>query len=353
MNKNNVEKIRFAAVSKTDLPNAAESSSRKGYVNWGKRNDFPNEVFRLYNECPTFSSIVATIRDYVLGDGIEFNSFRADGTVNRKGDTIDTLVSRIVIDKVIFGGYAIEVIRNKFDNIAELNWLDLRNVRVSEEDETVYISKGFSTGQRTDVYQYPIFNKDSKDRVSIYYDKGMNTRGIYPVADWIGCLKDLKIMSEISNYNLNNILNNFTPSVIFNFNNGSNLPDDVMDEIETKIYEKFVGTDTAGRFMLSFNDDREHGLDVERLPDDGLETKYAFLAENTLKNIYSAFRINPILLGYNQENIGFNNQEFESAFKLFNKTVIQPIQREITETISKRLGLDEPTFQPFTIKFND
>lgn len=349
----NTNKIRFATVAKTELPTFEETNSRKGYVNWGKRNDFPNELFSLYNQCPVLSSIVASIRDYVVGNGIEFDSFREDGTVNRKGDTIDTLVMRIVIDLVIFGGFAIEVKRNKFKKIAELNWIDTRNVRISEDGERVYVSKSFSTQKSGEIFEFPVFRPDSNDNTSILFEKGLNSRGVYPQPDWVGALKDVKILAEISNYNLNNILNNFTPSAIFNFNNGSNLPEDVMDEIETKIYEKFVGTDCAGRFMLSFNDDREHGLDVERLQDDGLETKYSFLAEQTMKNVYSAFRINPVLLGYNQENIGFNTQEFESAFQLFNKTVIQPIQRKISNVFGKKLKLDTPEFIPFSISFNN
>lgn len=344
-------KLRFSVIKKVDLPDNTEKYNKRDFVGWGEMNDFPQQVFAIYEASSIFTSIVGTMKDYILGDEID-STISIKDKVNRKGDTLLDLITKCVLDRAIFGGFAIQVIRNKFHEIAELNWLDMRNVRIDEEEETIYYNKKWDGGKKKPV-AYEIFKDDAKQPVSVFYYKGRNTRGVYPVPEWIGALKPLKITTEIDNYNLNNIINNFTPSAIVNFNNGDNLPEDVMDEIETKVYSKFVGSDAAGRIMISFNADKDHATEVTRLADDGLENKYTLLNENTNKNIYSAFRINPCLLGYNQENMGFNTQEFDSAFKLYNKTVIKPMQQELIDAFEKLFGKGCITIKPFTIKFDD
>lgn len=346
-----MDKLRFSVIKKVDLPDNTEKDIKKNFVSWGELNDFPQQVYKLYEGCSIFTSIVGAMKDFILGDGID-STIALQNKMNRKGDTLLDILTKCAIDRAIFGGFALQVIRNSFHEVAEINWLDMRYIRVDEDEEKVMYSKKWENNKRKPVV-YDMFKVDSKQPVSVYYYKGRMSRGVYPVPDWIGALKSIKVMTEIDNYNLNNITNNFTPSSLVNFNNGSNLSEDVMDEIETKIYEKFVGTDTAGRIMISFNDDKEHATTIERLADDGLENKYNLLTETTSKNIYSAFRINPCLLGYNQENMGFNTQEFDSAFKLYNKTVIQPIQAELIDAIEKLFGKGCMTIQPFTIKFDN
>ena len=351
-NEKNI-KLRFSTIAKTDLPNADEIRKKGGdVIQWGQFNDFPQQIYALYEACSMFTSIVGAIKVFTLGDGINFENVRFKDSVNRKGESIDDILTKCIIDRAIFGGFALEIIRNKFHDIAEINWLDMRYIRLNEDEDKIYYNKKWNQS-RTKAIEYKRYTKDSKEPVSVFYYKGRNSRGVYPVPEWIGALKSVKIMTEIDNYNLNNIINNFTPSAMINFNNGSNLSEDVMDEIETKVYEKFVGTEVAGRFMLSFNDDKEHATTIERIPDDGLENKYTLLKENTQKNIYSAFRINPCLLGFNQENMGFNTQEFEGAFKLYNKTVIQPMQKEFIDAFEKLFGKGCITISPFTLKFED
>jgi capsid portal protein len=73
----------------------------------------------------------------------------------------------------------------------------------------------------------------------------------------------------------------------------------------------------------------------------------------TRENIYAGFRINPVLTGLNKTNSGFTGQEFNEAFKLYNKTVIQPAQKEVIDAFEKIFGRGCMEIKPFTIKFDD
>ena len=346
-----MEKLKFIETAQAKAPEIAEvKRSGTDYVLWGENNMFPYELFNLYTKSSIMTSIVSTIKDYCLGDEVTNNT--GFDTVNRKGMDFDELLTKCFTDYAIFGGFAIQVIRTKsLDKIAELNWLDMRKVRTNKEEDTIYYCE-WDGRKRKQPIKLPKYISGAKQPNSVFYYKGLDTRGVYPIPSYIGGLTSIQTSSEISNYNLKNVLNNFTPSAIINFNNGQNLGEDEIDELENKVYEKFSGTSNAGKIVLSFNDDTEHATTIERLADDGLENKYLNLENSVMRDIYCAFRCNPILTGVNKENTGFSAQEYSEAQKLFNRTVIQPMQKVLINSFEKLFGNGCLEITPFNINFD-
>lgn len=327
-----------------------QTAKNAGYVKFGEMNNFPDYIYDLYTHSSQFNSIVDTMKDYIQGNGIVSNYPLK--VVNRKGLTFDDFVEKIIYDYLIFGGFAFQVTRNKLGDICELNWIDMRYVRTDEEEEKVYYSTEWGKGRRQPKV-YDRFTTGSKNPTSIFYYKGRRTREVYPVPMYIAALTSLEISTQIPDYHLNNLTNGFHPSAIVNFNNGSNLSEDVMDEIEDKIKEKFTGTKNATKIMLSFNDDTDHATTIERLADEGNVDIYNTLKDNVEKDIYSAFRINKLLMGDGSESTGFNKQAYLESFALYNKTVIQPIQKELEKVINGVLGDGALHFDKFTVDWSE
>lgn len=320
------------------------------YLKYGTDNLFPQYIYELYTHSSQFSSIIDTMKDYVQGNGIVTNTTMK--VVNRKGDTFDLFIEKLVIDYLLFGGFAFQVIRNKGHEICELNWLDFRYIRVNEDEDLVFYNKEWNNS-RVQAKVYDRYVNGSIQPNSVYYYKGRQTRNQYPEPCYIAALTSIEISTQIPDYHLNNLTNGFHPSAIVNFNNGSNLSDEVMDEIEEAIQEKFSGTKNASRILLSFNDDLTHKTTIERLPDDGSIDIYNSLKESTEKDIYTAFRMNKLLMGDGSESTGFNKQAYLESFALFNKTVIQPIQNEIEGVINGVLGDGALKFEKFSLDWGE
>lgn len=348
-------KLNFTTVvnDTKEIPEPIINYKSDGWLTWGTDNRYPNYLYNLYEHSSQFSSIAQTMKDYILGDEVVNHTNLS--TVNRKGENFNDLLEKLVMDYVIFGGFSFQVIRNKNGDIAELNYIDFRTARTNEDEDKVYINNSWKCnvakrGTQTKVYDR--FVVGAKQPNSVYYYKGHNTREVYPVPMYVAALTSLEISTQIANFHLKNILNNFTPNAIINFNSGSNLPDDVMAEAEEKVYEKFSGTDNAGNIMLSFNDDSEHATTVERLQDDGYDKKYETLSASVKADIYSAFRINEVLVGLNKDT-GFNKTEFSEAFTLYQKTVIKPIQQDFIDSLEKVFGGQCIEIKPFTVDWGD
>ena len=327
-----------------------QSAKNAPYIKYGANNDFPDYIFELYNNSSQFNSIVETMKNYILGNGVSSNFHLK--IVNRKGDSFENFIEKLIYDYLIFAGFSFQVTRNKLGNISELNWIDMRNVRTNEDEDKIYYSNEWSKNRRQPKV-YDRFTIGSQFPTSIFYYKGRRTRDVYPTPMYLAALTSLEISTQIPEYHLNNLTNGFHPSAIVNFCNGSNLSEDVMDEIEDSIKEKFTGVKNASKILLSFNDDMAHRTTIERLPDDGHVDIYNTLKDSVEKDIYTAFRINKLLMGNGEDSTGFNKQSYIESFALYQKTVIQPIQNEIEQVINGVLGEGALHFDEFTIDWSE
>lgn len=327
-----------------------QSAKNAPYIKYGANNDFPDYIFELYNNSSQFNSIVETMKNYILGNGVSSNFHLK--IVNRKGDSFENFIEKLIYDYLIFAGFSFQITRNKLGNISELNWIDMRNVRTNEDEDKIYYSTEWNKGRRVPKV-YDRFTIGSQFPTSIFYYKGRRTRDVYPTPIYLAALTSLEISTQIPEYHLNNLTNGFHPSAIVNFCNGSNLSEDVMDEIEDSIKEKFTGVKNASKILLSFNDDMAHRTTIERLPDDGHVDIYNTLKDSVEKDIYTAFRINKLLMGNGEDSTGFNKQAYIESFALYQKTVIQPIQTEIEQVINGVLGEGALHFDEFTIDWSE
>ena len=323
-----------------------QSAKNAPYVKYGANNDFPDYIFELYNNSSQFNSIVETMKNYILGSGISSNFHLK--IVNRKGDSFENFIEKLIYDYLIFGSFSFQVTRNKLGNISEVNWIDIRYARTNEDEDKIYYSTEWSKNRRQPKV-YDRFTIGSQFPTSIFYYKGRRTRDVYGVPMYLAALTSLEISTQIPEYHLNNLTNGFHPSCIVNFCNGSNLSEDVMDEIEDSIKEKFTGVKNASKILLSFNDDMAHRTTIERLPDDGHVDIYNTLKDSVEKDIYTAFRINKLLMGNGEDSTGFNKQAYLESFALYQKTVIQPIQTEIEQVINGVLGEGSLKFNKFEL----
>lgn len=354
MDKNRVNLSVFEQSATKVIPTFIERElNGKAYVNYGNDNRFPNYLWDLYLRSALLQSIVEGICNYTEGNGITYNAddviSRLREEANSDGEVLDDIIKKVTTDYIIFGGFAIQVIYNKLGEINELYWLDFRNIRTDKEMTKVYYSSDW-VRHANDYLTYNILRKDSDRKgTEVFYFKGHISRGVYPIPRYNGALSAIETSTEISKFHLNSILNNFSGNFIINFNNGQ--PDEeTQGIIEDKIKDKFTGADNAGKFLVTFNDSKDNGVSVERIQDDNFDKKYSTLREDTFKEIFISFRAIPQLFGYSLEGTGFNAQEFSDAFKLFYKTTIKPIQRDLKRSFDKIFRMkDSIDFIPFTV----
>ena len=330
----NIE-LKFATVTPHGIviPDVIDKKTSKKYINWGEDNKLPNYLWDNYLSCSNLQSIVNTISDFVIGEGVEDN-------FTQKG--FNDNIHKWVIDYILFGGFAVECIRNKVGVIVQANYVNVMNVRVDEELTTAYLSNNWGSWSGKNVIELPLYDESGKQPHFIYYFRGNITRNINPVPMYIASLKSIEILNNVKNFHLNNLNNGFTASTIINLNDG-NIKTRELAEIKKQLEEKFTGSSNAGKFILMNGGDKEHEATVVRLDADNFGDLYQALNESSVNDLFVAFRMNPMLVGVNVQT-GFSKEEFENAFALYNSTVITPIKNIFIKHFEK-LGI--------TISFKD
>ena len=330
--------VSFAAIDPVLVTNIRTSEEvtfpGRDIVFWGKRNDFPAYLAYLRKNAATLHSVIDGCVNYAIGDRIEVNPISKDWELNRFGETIRDFARCVFMDLFTFGGFAFEVIRNEGGNVCEVHSINLEDIRSNKENEVFFYSEDWSKrfGKKSDLI-IPKFMREGTDKSSLFFYKN-NRFQTYPECPFEGALIAAELERAIDEYHLNSMENGFTGSYIVNFNNG--VPEDeIKKEIEKKFNQKFSGHKNAGRILFSWNDSRETQTTLQKMEATDFADKYDALSKRSRQQIFTAFRANPNLFGIPTENLGFSKEEYEGAFKLFNRTVIQPAQRIFIEALQK------------------
>lgn len=356
---NNIEKakIQLSALNPYLQDNKVENVEKEisgvDFLAWGTDNRYSDYLFSLYTDCATLQSIVNGTVDFICGNEISCNSPRFEKIVNKNCETINDIIQRISTDYLIFGGFALQVIRNANGEISELYWVDFTKIRSDKKNEVFFYSEDWCKSYgRVKYIKYPKFNQDDSNPTSIFYYKGNKTRGTYPTPIYNAAISSCELEKKINQFHLSEINNNFLTSKIINFNSG--VPDDdLKNEIERNLNEKFSGAENAGRILISFNNNKDSETTVTDLTQDDFGERYDSLAKRSTSQIFTAFRATPNLFGLPTETTGFNQQEFAEAFKLYNRTAVKPIQKVIVDTFDKIFGVDGSiTIEPFNLEYD-
>ena len=351
-------KIYLAALDPFFVTNKVENVEKKisgkDFIIWGNNNAYPDYLYSLYTNVSTLQSVINGTADYIVGDDVICNVPNFQKYVNKNDESIRDIISRLAVDYLIFGGYAFQVIKNYVGQVSEIYWIDFAKLRSDKKNEILYYSDDWSKSYgRVKYITYPKFGKNDQNPTSIFYNKGTKTRTVYPLPIYNSAIIPCEIEKSINDFHLNEINNNFLSSKIINFNNG--VPDDnLKEEIEKNLNEKFSGKDNAGRIMISFNDNSENATTISDLATDNFADRYNTLAERSRSQIFTSFRATPNLFGLPTETTGFSEQEFNEAFKLYNRTVVQPIQKMIIDSFNKVFGYENSVeIAPFSLAKTD
>lgn len=345
--------VRFAALDPyidTRIVSAKETAAKGGeYINWGEGNRFPDYLLDLYNRATTLRSIINGCTDFAAGEGATLAPGilpHGENVVNLQGMTASELERQLAWDIYVYGGCAFQVIRDRAGRVVELYHLDMRFLRTNGDADVFYYSENWR--KRGQVVEYPAFMAAGTHPSSVVYVRNTHTQ-VYPAPLYGACLKACETEASIDTFHLNNINNNFVSSLFVNFNNGAP-EDEVKEEIERDFCDKFTGSHNGGRVGFSWNDNRANATTFDTFKIDDFGARYDALSKHCRQQIFTAFRAIPALFGINPENNGFSLEEYEQAFKLFNRTQVRPVQQRIREAVGKALGnLDALTVIPFTL----
>lgn len=336
----------------------------KDWVIWGFEktnrkwnNRYGDYLIWLYNSSAKNNAIINGKNTYIVGDGwsISERGLDLNDKIQAGGFKVGLESSKITrdisLDRIIFGGFATEAIPTKDGKKINMHHIDFSKIRVGktefiEEGEdkgktkpTKYFFTSDWTVQRPEnnpdwivFHDFPwdLEALDSDKRYIVYYKDYRPDLQEYPLPEYIGAIPYINADYEISNFTFNNVKNGFSAGYLVNFYNGDPSEDQKAD-IEKRWKQQKHGGDNAGDPILSFNEDKDSGVEVTPLPANGQDDRFLALNEQIRDEIYTGHNFNPTLIGLKNAT-GFNNNadELRVAGEMLQNTYVTK-QQEILE----------------------
>ena len=363
MTDTNKVPVAFAAIDPYIERNIVEptekSFSGSERVQWGRGDKYPVYILDLCATTPTLQSVISGCVDFIAGDDVRFKG-SASAKMNRYGRNPMQEVRVLARSQERLGGFAIEVVRGKDGKPLETFAHDASTIRSNKDNSVFWYSEKWGKNCDPKEVRLPLYlpkiteewaKMDETARAnaarSLVYVKNDPMR-TYPSPCFAAAVKAAETERGIDDYHLNALDSGFSASAIINFTNG--IPSDEQKaEIERDVNEKMGGHANAGRILLNFAPSKEQAAFIQTFRSEDFGEKYAALSKHCRQQLYTAFRANPNLFGIPTESLGFSSEEYESAFRLFNRTHVRPIQRAITDAYEFIFGEQVLEIVPFTL----
>ncbi len=323
---------------------ATEKETPKGWVTLGEANLFSNYLIELYYASPVHSALTMSISFMIAGKEIKSNNPAAQREIDRL--KLNTIRRPIALDAKMQGGYYLEVIWSvDRSTIAKINHLPYENCRLAVANDEdiipgIYYSKDWSdTRKKKNIPVFiPMYNPTTKaDEPSQVLFVGVMTPGsaYYPKPDYYSAINYIEITRDISEFYRAFLTNGMAPSYFLHMNNG--IPDPEEQMAIRRNWETMMGAKKAGKVVFTFNESADRAPRLDLVPMTDADKQWQELSVQSRENILAAHRVtSPLLFGIRDAGgLGSNADEMKSAYRIFNRNIIEPYQQIITDSLEE------------------
>ena len=341
---------KFAVVNLADnmIPQVTEDTkTRYAWVPFGVfgQDDFWDAIVMAYNDSTTNATSVNNLADLIFGKGLFTTNPDTQKAFERIIPQEET--KRVCFDLKLYGNSAYQVYWNDdHTKIVKMYHIPVQTLRAEKlYDNTrveyyYYCTDWKDQRKIKDKLKIPAFGTSNEKREILYIKDYSPNLYYYSLPDWVSALQFAIAEAELSNLHINTISNGFLPTLMINFNNGVPAPEE-RQTIEDLLYSKFTGTNNGGRFMVSFNDDKENQPTVTAIQSENLHERFKYIAEYAQDRILVGHKItSPLLFGIRTQNNGFssNSDEMMTAYSILQTMTIQPFQNLIINNLTTALS---------------
>ena len=331
------------------VPVMLENRSGK-FITYGFANEYPYYLLDNYRRSSKHNAIVNGKVNYIMGGGWQagekltveqqarFIKF-FDGLSST--EDLNDITEKLVLDLEIFNGFAVAVTWSKMGTIAKMEHIPFEKIRVDKDDKMFQVADWYNDDMMQlfpkigDIEKIPAFDPDNRLGKQLFYYR-VYAAGVkhYPLPEYIGGNAWIEADVQVANFHNNNLRNNFWGGYLINFNNGIPTPEEQGD-IERQIKRKFSGTDNAGRFVVTFNDDVAKAPTLEPLTPSDMDKQFEILNKAIQQEIFISHRVtNPMLFGVKTEGQLGGRNELVEAYELFKATYVNDRVRKVERMIN-------------------
>jgi hypothetical protein len=312
----------------------------EGYIEFGKKNDYPNYLVDLYNKSAKHNAIIKGKVNYITGNGFKIKEgvdpigeqFIAQAN---RVESLTEVLRKASIDIELFGGAYLQVIWSVTgENLAEVYHVDYTKIRTNADNTQFWYSENWEDRKyKREVFNG--FNSQLRQGTQIMYLKEYRPNlNAYALPGYFGALNYVESDIEISKHVLGNAQTGFSASKLITLPNGEP-SDDEKRQIERKFTDRFTGSD-GKKFILSFVNDASRKPVIEDLgASDITKEDFGNVDKMIQQNIFAGHQITaPDLFGISTPGQLGTRQQMRDSYEIFKNTYVNDKQIFLEQVFS-------------------
>jgi len=339
MAKNSIEvvsnNLAFVTFAEEKRPEIKKDWSYD-YIKYGKKNDFPNELIRYFEEHAEHGAIVNAKARYLFGKGLKAVNPEQELVANQfldsanRYETWNDLGKKLALDCELFNSFYLQIITDMSGNPKEFFQLQYAKCRLSECKTKLYFNEDWIK-KPSDFKVFDLYNKGEVGTFfttfKYYQPSKSKWDSIYAKVPYNGCLSEIKSDIDITTFNDSYVKKGFSAGTMVTFFNGEQSPE-VKRQIKDRFEQGLCSPDNAGEVVINFADKGGQAAQIQALNVDDLDKKFEFISKRYQQKIVTGHNItNPELFGIKQEGSALGNRvSIKESHELFLNTYTKPRQ---------------------------
>jgi hypothetical protein len=336
-----MSKITSLSFSKQYQLPIEEKDSQRGFMKWGKKNDYPFFLIELLQGSAWHQGIIKNKTYYIAGGGLEavsgdLTAFLANPFADFE---MNEIAQRMAFDFEVFGAMAVIGTWNR-EGTKVVRWehMDIDLIRITEDERLYYVSDDWSalqqSAEKTNYRSYPALNENNRTGSFILYYKepskqARGEKGIYPKPPYYGGITAIQTDVDISKFNMYEIQNGFKAGTLINLASGEPETSEEERRIKEQIKGRTQSVEDAGEIIITFSNGADEAPTVMPLNGNNLHERYAMTEKSVQQNILVAHSVvAPSLFGI-APNGSFNAAETDDLFEIYKNTYVNSRQKQI------------------------
>ena len=344
-----MDNLHIVNLASYNRPQISEDKQRE-WVNYGDDNNYYQYLIDLYTNSTTNHAIINGVVNMIYGKGLDAlnNSKKPNEYAAMRSIVSNDCLRKVCLDLKLLGEASFQVLYND-SNVVKAEHFPrqtLRAEKCNEEGkiEAYYYAPDWSKVKPNDkpqrIASFGFGNgKEPEIKICKKYVSGYD---YYCPVDYQGGLAYAELESEVADYLINDVQNNFSGTKVVNFNNG--VPDAQQQlQIKNDVMRKLTGS-RGEKVVIAFNNNAESKTTVDDIPLNDAPAHYEYLSNECSNKLIVAHRVtSPLLLGIRTDSngLGSNADEIKTAALLFDNITIKPYQDLLTDCIDDILAVND------------
>jgi hypothetical protein len=336
-----MSKITSLSFSKQYQLPIEEKDSQRGFMKWGKKNDYPFFLIELLQGSAWHQGIIKNKTYYIAGGGLEAVSGDLTAFLANPFADFDMneIAQRMAFDFEVFGAMAVIGTWNR-EGTKVVRWehMDIDLIRITEDERLYYVSDDWSalqqSAEKTNYRSYPALNENNRTGSFILYYKepskqARGEKGIYPKPPYYGGITAIQTDVDISKFHMYELQNGFKAGTLINLASGEPETSEEERKIKEQIKGRTQSVEDAGEIIITFSNGADEAPTVMPLNGNNLHERYAMTEKSVQQNILVAHSVvAPSLFGI-APNGSFNAAETDDLFEIYKNTYVNSRQKQI------------------------